>query len=76
MRGGDSVLAVFQCYACRDYFHRDMTDLEVAARRDLGQVPLDSEPDSVELGESLCDACADAELSHSWADYYADILLN
>ena len=68
------MLAIFQCYACRDSFHRTMTDLEIAARRDLGQIPLDTEPDSIELGESLCDVCADADRSHAWANYYTELL--
>lgn len=72
-KGGYSMLAIFQCYACRDYFHRQMEDLEISARQDLGQIP-DGCVDSVELGESLCDVCADADLSHAWADYYAEVI--
>lgn len=68
------MLAIFKCYACRDYFHRTMEDLEISARRDLGQIPVNCEVDSIDLGESLCDVCADADLSHAWADYYADVI--
>ena len=67
------MLAIFQCYACKDYFHRQMEDLEISARRDLGQIPDDSDG-PVELGEALCVQCADADLSHAWADYYADVI--
>ena len=67
------MLAIFQCYACRDYFHRHMEDLEISARRDLGQIPTDCDG-PVGLGEALCEQCSDANLPHTWADYYADVI--
>lgn len=67
------MLAIFRCYSCRDYFHRQMEDLEIAARRDLGQISDDCDG-PIELNEALCDPCADADFSNAWADYYADII--
>lgn len=55
------MLAIFTCSECQDNFYRKMADIEIAHRRDLGQIPERGSPDSVDLGEALCDTCADVD---------------
>ena len=48
-----------------------MTELEISARQDLGQIPEACESDSIDLGEALCEACQEDDVSSANEAYFA-----